>query len=91
MNFPAGLVSPAGRSGDAALCGECWSTNLTHTRRRSISDGSKRCEEGEGQEDMGTGAKLFFGFLAVMFLYLFIPMARHHRSLHALSGTKDQS
>jgi hypothetical protein len=38
----------------------------------------------EGQENIGLSGQLFLGFLAVMFLYLFIAMERHNRNLRAL-------
>lgn len=38
----------------------------------------------KGRENIGTSGKLFLGFLAVMFLYLFIAMERHNRNLRAL-------
>jgi len=44
----------------------------------------------EGQQNIGTSGQLFLGFLAVMFLYLFIAMERHNRDLRALmTRTKD--
>lgn len=36
-----------------------------------------------GQENISTSGKLFLGFLAVMFLYLFVALERHQRSLWA--------
>lgn len=38
----------------------------------------------EGRENIGMSGQLFLGFLAVMFLYLFIAMERHNRNLRAL-------
>lgn len=38
----------------------------------------------EGREKIETSGKLFLGFLALMFLYLFVAMERHHRSLRQL-------
>lgn len=38
----------------------------------------------KGQENIGMSGQLFMGFLAVMFLYLFIAMERHNRNLRAL-------
>lgn len=38
----------------------------------------------EGREQIETSGKLFLGFLALMFLYLFVAMERHHRSLRQL-------
>lgn len=38
----------------------------------------------DGQQNIGTSGQLFLGFLAVMFLYLFIAMERHNRNLRAL-------
>lgn len=39
----------------------------------------------KGQGNIGESGKLFLGFLAVMFLYLFIAMERHNRNLKALT------
>ena len=38
----------------------------------------------EGHDDIGSSGKLFLAFMAVMFLYLFVAMERHHRNLRAL-------
>lgn len=38
----------------------------------------------EGRQKIETSGKVFVGFLALMFLYLFVAMERHHRSLRLL-------
>ncbi len=43
----------------------------------------------KGRENIGLSGQLFLGFLAVMFLYLFIAMERHNRNLRALMAKQD--
>jgi hypothetical protein len=43
----------------------------------------------EGRQHMELSVKLFLGFLGLMFLYLFVAMERHHRSLRRMLESRN--
>ena len=50
----------------------------------SAQTGRNQQRKEEGIAAIGQSGQLFLAFMAVMFLYLFVAMERHHRSLRAL-------
>jgi len=91
MKFPDGLQAPSQQFADAVKrYAEAASAKLSQARNDAdAKTAANMARKVEGHANMSTGGKLFLGFLAVMFLYLFVAMERHHRSLRALIERKD--
>lgn len=86
MKFPADLESPA-----ELLAGSVERYAVTAAARLDAADNDAQAKavqimarKAEGIGNMGTSAQLLLGFLAIMFLYLFVAMERHHRTLRRL-------
>lgn len=92
MKFPDDLESPAEQF--AAAVQRYADTAQARIEKARIDAGEatarNMARKVEGHDDMGNGGKLFLGFMAVMFLYLFVAMERHHRNLRALIERKGE-
>lgn len=91
MKYPADLVAPSELfAASVSQYAEMAKTKLESSR----IDAEKLTAENfqkkvKGQANIGESGKLFLGFLAVMFLYLFIAMERHNRHLRRLTMRDD--
>jgi hypothetical protein len=86
LKFPDGLEAP-GQQFAAAVQRYADTADAKLTQARNDADektAQNQVRKLEGIAEIGTGAKLFLGFLAVMFLYLLVAMERHQRNLRAL-------
>lgn len=86
MKFPEDLSAPADLfESSVERYAETAQMDIEAARieaeERTASNHARKLE---GQENIGMSGQLFLGFLAVMFLYLFIAMERHNRNLRAL-------
>lgn len=83
MKFPEELESPAQLlANSVGTYGVKADAKLTQARNSAESEtADNHARKSQGLENVVSGGKLFIGFLTVMFLYLFIALERHHRSL----------
>jgi len=91
MQFPTNLTAPEQQYAEAvqgyADTAKARLEGAANTAREKTESNAQR--KAEGLDIIGTSGKLFLGFLALMFLYLFVAMERHHRHLRALVKLKD--
>lgn len=86
MKYPDTLESPAQALGSAV---RRYADRIASGRTQAAiaadaETGRIKARKFEGRDRMMQSGQLFLGFLAIMFLYLFIVIERHHRSLRAL-------
>ena len=86
MKFPENLEAPGEQFAAAVQrYRDMADTRLTQARNAANNQTEQNLQrKAEGFASIGKSGQLFLGFLAVMFLYLFVAMERHHRSLRAL-------
>jgi hypothetical protein len=86
MKFPDGLLSPVEQYSIAlAVYGQTAkqkSDDAKAQARNKTNENALRKET--GKERVMLAAEVFLGFLGIMFLYLFIALERHNRSLRLL-------
>jgi len=91
MKFPGNLEAP-GQQFAAAVrrYQDMADTRLTDARNAANNQTEQNLRrKQDGFASIGKSGQLFVGFLAVMFLYLFVAMERHHRSLRALIAKQE--
>ncbi|RVU07136.1 hypothetical protein EOE18_04095 [Novosphingobium umbonatum] len=86
MKFPEGLLSPVEQY---AIAVATYAETAKHkSDDAKIQAQNKTSENGlrkeMGKERIQLAAEIFLGFLGIMFLYLFIALERHNRSLRLL-------
>lgn len=86
MKFPENLDSPSmAMAGAINRYGDAVEMKLVRARidaeERTLVNRARKLS---GKDSVVSSGKLFLGFLALMFLYLFVVLERHHRSLRAL-------
>lgn len=86
MKFPADLESPAEQLASAVeRYAETASARLEAAENDAQAKSAQNMDKKvEGMGNIGTSGQLLLAFLAIMFLYLFVAMERHHRSLRQL-------
>lgn len=86
LKFPEDIPSPAEQLSAAVQRYADKAEAAIGKAKMDAADATARnmARKVEGHEDISTSGKLFLGFMAVMFLYLFVAMERHHRNLRAL-------
>ena len=86
MKFPDDLDAPAQVFASAvARYGELAASKIERARiEADLATATEHAKKLEGRANISLSGQLFFGFMAIMFLYLFIAMERHNRSLRAL-------
>jgi len=93
MKFPEHLEAPAQQfAGAIQRYAEKAETKLAQARNEAEQKTARNhARKLEGQDNISTGVKLFLGFLAIMFLYLFVAIERHHRTLRALVVRREEA
>jgi len=88
MKYPDDLVAPSQQLANAVQrYGDIAGAKLAKANNDAEESTARNyARKAQGQENWSLSFKLFLGFMAVMFLYLFVAMERHHRSLKALLG-----
>ena len=90
MKFPDDLSSPSRSFADGVQRYlDVAGVKLSQSRIAADEERLRiRARKLEGRDNMLSSGKLFFGFLAVMLLYLLIALERHHRSLRVLIANR---
>lgn len=91
MKFPDELPSPSTQFANAiARYAVAVETKLGLAQLTAEEESAKNhLKKQAGMAHMGTAMKLFLGFMAVMFLYLFVAIERHHRTLREIVTTQE--
>ncbi len=86
MKFPADLESPAEQLASAVeRYAVTASARLEAAENDALAKSAQNMEKKvEGMGNIGTSGQLMLAFMAIMFLYLFVAMERHHRSLRQM-------
>lgn len=89
MQFPDDIDEPAVQMAQSieqyAVIASVRLNNAAIAAEEATAENNNR--KAEGRQQIETAGKLFLGFLALMFLYLFVAMERHHRNIQRfLSG-----
>jgi hypothetical protein len=86
MQYPDDIEEPAAQLAHAveqyAVVAEARLENAQNLAEEATAANFSR--KAEGRQNIEMSIKLFLGFLGLMFLYLFVAMERHHRSLRRL-------
>lgn len=93
MKYPDNLEAPSQQLASAVQrYGDIAGARLEKASNDAEDATSRNyARKAEGRENWSLSFKLFLGFMAVMFLYLFVAMERHHRSLRALIAQDRQA
>jgi hypothetical protein len=83
MKFPNNLEAPAQAFATAIKrYSETAQQKISYARQEAVSEAAKNgARKNSGQANIMMSGRLFFGFLAVMFLYLLVALERHHRTV----------
>lgn len=86
MQYPKDIEEPAAQLAQAveqyAVVAKARLENAEILAEEATAENYSR--KAEGRQNMELSVKLFLGFLGMMFLYLFVAMERHHRSLRLM-------
>lgn len=93
MKYPDDLEAPSQQLASAVQrYGDVAGAKLEKARNDAEEATARNhARKAEGRENWSLSFKLFLGFMAVMFLYLFVAMERHHRSLRTLVARNGQA
>lgn len=90
MKYPDDLEAPSQQLAAAVQRYGDTARAKLQTAKNDAEEATARniARKAEGRENWSLSFKLFLGFMSIMFLYLFVAMERHHRSLRALMAER---